>query len=63
MPIWLRRFTFEKIKEFYEKERENMEKQNNVLKNNSSNEVNRPNISAPPSTAKQPTYTVKAPKK
>jgi hypothetical protein len=31
MPIWLRRFTFEKIKEFYEKERENMEKQNKTL--------------------------------
>jgi len=61
MPIWLRRFTFEKIKEFYDKERERVEKQNNLLKNNSGNEVNRPNI-ASKSPTKKPTYTVKAPK-
>jgi hypothetical protein len=62
MPIWLRRFTFEKIKEFYDKEREEAEKHNKMLKNNSNSGVNRPNIS-PPSTTKQPTYTTKAPKK
>ena len=62
MPIWLRRFTFEKIKEFYDKEREEAEKHNKMLKNSSNNGVNRPNIS-PPSTTKQPTYTTKAPKK
>ena len=55
MPIWLRRFTFETLKEHYEKQQEAMEKQQNMLKNNSSKEVARPNIN--------PTYTVKAPKK
>jgi hypothetical protein len=62
MHIWLRRFTFEKIKEFYDKEREEDEKHNKMLKNSSNNGVSRPNIS-PPSTTKQPTYTTKAPKK
>lgn len=59
MPIWLRKFTFEKIKEFYEKEREEANKQSNMLKNNSSKDIARPNI-AP---KQQPTYTAKAPKK
>jgi hypothetical protein len=59
MPIWLRRFTFETLKEYYEKQKEEMDKQNNMLKNNSNKELSRPNI-AP----KQPTYTTnKAPKK
>jgi len=62
MPIWLRRFTFEKIKEFYDKEREEAEKHNKMLKNNGKGDISRPNIS-PPSTNKQPTYTTKAPKK
>ena len=59
MPIWLRRFTFEKIKEFYEKEREETEKQQNLLKNTSSKEISRPNVTP----SKQPTYITKAPKK
>ena len=58
MPIWLRRFTFEKIKEFYDKEREETEKQQNLMKNKSGKEISRPNV-AP----KQPTYVAKAPKK
>ena len=58
MPIWLRKFTFEKIKEFYEKEREEVDKQKNMLKNKQGNDISRPNI-AP----KTPTYTAKAPKK
>jgi hypothetical protein len=58
MPIWLRRFTFEKIKEFYDKEREEAEKQQNLMKNKSGKEISRPNV-AP----KQPTYVAKAPKK
>lgn len=62
MPIWLRRFTFEKIKEFYDKEREEAEKHNNMLNNKGKGGVSKPNIS-PPSAAKQPTYTTKAPKK
>ena len=63
MPVWLRRFTFEKIKEFYEKEREAMDKQQNVLTNDSVKDVNRPNITPPSDTAKKPTYVTKAPKK
>jgi hypothetical protein len=60
MPIWLRKFTFEKIKEFYEKEREEAEKQQNTL----SNKTGKGNISRPNIAPKQsPTYVTKAPKK
>jgi hypothetical protein len=55
MPIWLRRFTFEKLKEYYEKQKEENEKQQNMLKNKSGKEITRPNIT--------PNYTTKAPKK
>jgi hypothetical protein len=58
MPIWLRRFTFETLKEHYEKQKEEADKQQNMLKNTNNKELSRPNI-AP----KQPTYTAKAPKK
>ena len=60
MPIWLRRFTFNKLKEHFEKQNEENEKQQNQLKNkqNASKEIARPNI------APTPTYTTsKAPKK
>lgn len=57
MPIWLRRFTFETLREHYEKQKEEMEKQQNMLKNKSGKDVVKPNISP------KPTYTVKAPKK
>ena len=58
MPIWLRRFTFETLKEHYEKQKEEMDKQQNMLKNKSgSKEISRPNI------AQTPTYTTRAPKK
>ena len=59
MPIWLRKFTFEKIKEFYEKEREENEKQTSMLKNKPNKEILRPNIAPKQSL----TYTTKAPKK
>ena len=55
MPIWLRRFTFETMREHYEKQKESMEKQQNTLKNKPGKEVSRPNIT--------PTYTAKVPKK
>ena len=55
MPLWLRRTTFNLMKEYYDKQNEEVEKQNNKLKNKS--ELARPNI------APQPTYTAKAPKK
>jgi len=59
MPLWLRKFTFEKLKEYYEKQKEEAEKQQNMLKNRSSKEVSRPNITP----SKPPTYVAKAPKK
>ena len=57
MPIWLRKFTFNKIKEHFDKQNEEAEKQQNMLKNkqSSNKEIARPNIA--------PTYTTKAPKK
>ena len=58
MPLWLRRFTYETLREHYEKQKAEDEKQANMLKNKSNKDVSRPNI-AP----KQPTYTAKAPKK
>jgi hypothetical protein len=59
MPLWLRRVTFNMIKEYYEKEKEEIEKQNKTLKNSGKSEISRPNIASKPS----PTYTAKAPKK
>jgi hypothetical protein len=59
MPIWLRRFTFETLREHFEKQKEEAEKQQNMLKNNGkSKDISRPNIAS-----KQPTYTTKAPRK
>ena len=59
MPLWLRKFTFEKIKEFYEKEQEEIEKQQDQLSNKSTpgkNEIARPNVP-------NPTYSTKVTKK
>ena len=42
MPIWLRNFTFRKIEEWYKKQEEAQNKQQNMLKN--SKEIARPNI-------------------
>jgi hypothetical protein len=53
MPIWLRKFTFEKIKEFYEKEKEEYEK--NQKPNQNKSDISRPAI--------KPDYSFKAPKK
>jgi hypothetical protein len=46
MPLWLRKFTFEKIKEFNEKQQEEIEKrqQKSSLDSSSKNEIARPNI-------------------
>ena len=55
MPLWLRKFTFEKIKEFYEKEKEEMEKRNKQTSNESPSKLSRPNIT--------PDYSYKAPRK
>jgi len=57
MPIWLRLFTFNKMKDHYNKQNEENEKVNNQLQNKAAS-VAKPNINQPP-----PTYKVKAPKK
>jgi hypothetical protein len=58
MPIWLRRFTFETLREHYEKISKDKETLENSIKNKSKSDVPRPGI-----TPKQPTYTTKSPKK
>jgi hypothetical protein len=61
MPIWLRKFTFNKLKEHYDKEKEEAEKQQQRLTNKGNKgEIAKPNIPKPPV---QPTYSYKAPKK
>ena len=57
MPIWLRTFTFNKLKEFYDKKQEAIDNQNNQLTNKSGKEIARPDI--PQSS----TYNAKVPKK
>jgi hypothetical protein len=60
MPVWLRLFTFSKLRDHYEKQKDEMDKQQSMLKNKSGkSDVARPNISTSPA----PTYTAKAPKK
>jgi hypothetical protein len=45
MPIWLRHFTFKKIKEWYDKEQEQADAQTNQLTNKSDpKQLARPNI-------------------
>lgn len=57
MPIWLRRFTYEKIKEHFEKQQEAIDKQNNIMtaKNFDKKTISKPDIN--------PNYTTRAPKK
>ena len=57
MPIWLRKFTFNKLKEFYDKEQEAADNQNNQFTNRSAGEIARPNI---PQTS---TYNASVPTK
>ena len=54
MPIWLRKFTFNKLKEFYDKEQEAADKRNNVVTANNADPIARPNI---------PTYSANVPTK
>ena len=56
MPLWLRRTTFNLMKEHYDKQNEEYEKQQNMMKNNGKSNISRPNITPP-------TYTTKAPRK
>ena len=54
MPIWLRKFTFHKIKEYYDKEAEEAEKAQGKHKQTA--DIARPNVATP-------TYSTKAAKK
>jgi hypothetical protein len=61
MPIWLRRFTFNKIQEHFDKQNEEAERQQKMVTNKTDiKEIARPNIQPPPPN---PTYSYKAPKK
>jgi len=55
MPLWLRRFTYEKIKEHFEKQKEEADKAKNQSTNTNKSEIARPNIKSD--------YSLKAPKK
>jgi len=61
MPIWLRNFTFKKIQEFYEKEKEEQEKAMEKARGTQKLENSTPQISKP--NIPQPTYQTKASKK
>ena len=58
MPLWLRRFTFETLREHYEKQKEEQDNQQRLLDNKmgGKGKLAQPNIPTP-------TYTTKAPKK
>lgn len=63
MPLWLRRTTFNMMKEFYDKEAEEAEKNSKGMHRNGK-DIARPNISrSSPSQPSTPTYTSRAPKK
>ena len=58
MPIWLRKFTYNNIKEFYEKEKEEYDKATNKSKTVTANsKIDRPAL------PNKPTYSTKAVKK
>jgi hypothetical protein len=59
MPVWLRTFTFNKLKEYYDKQNEEAEKQNDMMANKGKQEISKPNI-APQA---KPDYIARAPKK
>jgi hypothetical protein len=44
MPIWLRRYNIRKINDIFEKQKEEYDKQNQQLNNNTENQVAKPNI-------------------
>ena len=55
MPIWLRKFTFRKIQDYFDKQNAEIEKKKNTLTNTDKAEIARPAI--------KPDYSYKAPKK
>lgn len=54
MPIRLRKFIWNKIKEFYDKQNEENDKVNNQINPNSKELISRPNINPTYSTKKAP---------
>ena len=70
MPIWLRKYTFNEIKAFYDEENKQIEKAQNPNKNSvvdSDGKVNIPeflkNSNMPPVSTPSPSYVTKASKK
>lgn len=61
MPIWLRNFTFNKIKEHYEKQNEEMKKSQGG--GNSRTAIKDGKVVTPDKTPSTPTYTSRASKK
>lgn len=59
MPVWLRTFTFNKLKEYYDKQNEEAEKQNDMMANKGKQEISKPNITP----QAKPDYIARAPKK
>ena len=55
MPLWLRKTTFNLLKEHYDKEKEEIDKQQSALINSNKKDIARPNIA--------PNYIAKAPRK
>ena len=55
MPIWLRRFTFRKIQDYFDKQNEEIEKRTNKINNTTKAEISRPAI--------QPDYSYRASQK
>ena len=51
MPLWLRRTTFNLMKEYYDKQNEETNEQKNII-NNKTPQVLRPNISPPDYTTR-----------
>lgn len=60
MPVWLRNFTYKKIEEYYRKQNEKLEEQDNVISNTTKNI---PKIATPDIPQTNNTYQSKVPKK
>ena len=60
MPVWLRNFTYKKIEEYYRKQNEKLEEQDNVISNTTKNI---PKIATPNIPQTNNTYQSKVPKK
>ena len=61
MPIWLRKFTFKKLKSFYEEK--DLAQKKAAKGNNTQIDLNNPQSSVPPKTIQPPSYVTKRSKK